>query len=627
MKFNPIAPGSVTLPAEAMMVAAHRLVYQLHGVLANKRGFTKMERNHMKQAITTLFHDVYGAFAMDDLFREAVNTSPLCGTGDKQLNPRPTWAGVRDYMSMEDLFMPVIEALCENMIVDFATSDEWHKEFAASLASKISAIAMALREPAGEGWVDPDNKTGYAFGRSWEIGTLFDNPRDDLEERCILLSVTLRANAPKELIDLVNDCLITPPTKKETDMTKTATAVSAAPTTLAASIKVPTGSPLQLINMVLSQNGMPEIEKIISELNDATARIAAAEATAKRANEEAAKIKLGAGTVVAAPTGSTDIPNGKIALAKAKDLFPVKSAAFDFELPIWNWDAAHPHVPEIDTDYVFREDSLLKVLYALLTNQPCYLHGHTGSGKTTLVEQVAARLNWPFARVNFDSEITRLDLIGRDVLGVDPTTGSTLSRFEEGILPRTMAQPYIMCFDEIDFVRPDIAYVMQRALEGNGLMLTEDGGRMIKPHMMFRIFATGNTVGQGDEFGMYQGARPQSMAFLDRFTVWIKVDYLSPADRFNLIKKHVPDLPDADAKVIDQYVGEHLEAFVNANVMQPISPRGYLALAEATAKFYTMYPATEKKKAMKLAFNMTILDRATAQDRAVLTGIIDRVTR
>jgi cobaltochelatase CobS len=259
------------------------------------------------------------------------------------------------------------------------------------------------------------------------------------------------------------------------------------------------------------------------------------------------------------------------------------------------------------------------VLYALITNQRAYLHGHTGTGKTTLVEQVGAFLFWPVMRVNFDSEITRMDLIGRDVLS--SVDGATTSTFVDGILPQMMSGPYIGIFDEIDFVRPDVAYVMQRALEGNGLMLTEDGGRIVKPHKMFRMFATGNTVGQGDEFGMYQGARPQSMALLDRFTVWVKIDYMNEADRSALIKSVGKGLSASVIRQISQYVGEHLEAFTTAKVLQPISPRTFLAFTSAASMFTSM----DVNEPVQQALQTTILDRASVQDRAVLNGLATRV--
>lgn len=373
----------------------------------------------------------------------------------------------------------------------------------------------------------------------------------------------------------------------------------------------------ELINFTLSRAGLPEIDELIDELNAASKAVSDAEARATSATTSVC--------VSSETEANGDIPSGKVTVAKAYDVFGLKRGknAFNFDVPVWEWDGNHPHVPEIDVDYVFRPFELMRVLYALISNQRAYLHGHTGSGKTTLIAQIAARLYWPFIRVNFDSEITRMDLVGRDVLTNDG--GVTTSRFVDGILPQMMSGPYIGCFDELDFVRPDVAYVMQRAFEGNGLLLTEDGGRMVKPNKMFRAFATGNTVGQGDELGMYQGARPQSLALLDRFTVWIQVDYMSADDRRKLISARCPFLSDTICQRIDQYVGEHIEAFTNAKVLQPISPRSFLALGNAIATFTAFFPSSKENLAIQQALETTILDRATAQDRVVLKGIADRV--
>jgi cobaltochelatase CobS len=186
-----------------------------------------------------------------------------------------------------------------------------------------------------------------------------------------------------------------------------------------------------------------------------------------------------------------------------------------------------------------------------------------------------------------------------------------------------MQSPCLGCFDEIDFVRPDIAYVMQRMLEGDSLVITEDGGRVVKPHPMFRAFATGNTVGQGDEHGMYQGARVQSTALLDRFSVWQRIDYLKPEDRDSLIKNRVPGLSDELRSKLNKYVTEHLQAFTTSKVLQPLSPRGFLGLADALVFFTSVVP--NKRDAVQQALESTILDRASVQDRVVLKGLADRV--
>ena len=307
------------------------------------------------------------------------------------------------------------------------------------------------------------------------------------------------------------------------------------------------------------------------------------------------------------------IPDGKMTMVKASTLFKGIDLTVDMEVPFWTWDGVHPDVPKEDPHYIFRAKELSTVLYALVTNKRCWLQGHTGSGKTTLLEQVAARLNYPFARVNFDSEITRADLIGRDTLKTEG--GVTVSEFVEGMLPRMMRSPYMGCFDEIDFARPDVAYVMQAALEGNALRITEDGDRLVKPNPMFRMFATGNTVGQGDEHGMYQGARAQSLAFLDRFTLWVRVNYLSETERDNLVTRHYPHLSKAMRTNLNKYVSEHLEAFTGGTVLQPITPRGMLAIAEAATILGSLSDA----------LNMVVLDRASGDDRSILKGIVDRV--
>ena len=315
-----------------------------------------------------------------------------------------------------------------------------------------------------------------------------------------------------------------------------------------------------------------------------------------------------------------------VTMRPAKELF-FGVTDNNIEVPVFEWKdsegnvVAHPDIPKQDPKYLFREKELTRVLYALMTNQRMYLHGHTGTGKTTLIEQVAAHLNWPVLRINFDSEITRMDLIGKTDLIADG--GTTTTQWQDGLLPKAMSNAYIAIFDEIDFCRPDVSYVMQAATEGNGMTLLEDGGRKVYPHQMFRMFATGNTVGQGDEFGMYQGARAQSLAFLDRFTIWQKVDYLPEGKRKELAQNAAPVLKSEIVDRISKYVTEHLEAFTGNNVLQPISPRGMMAVAKA-AEFLSLNGASDKG-ALSEALDMVVLDRCTQEDRAVLQGIKDRV--
>lgn len=376
----------------------------------------------------------------------------------------------------------------------------------------------------------------------------------------------------------------------------------------------------KLINMTLEAAKLPPIGELLDEVDALSLALKEAE------KELEAKAKVVPMPVAAPSVVKTGMPEGGLRYAKAKDVFGLKagSSLFNFDIPVWEWDAPHPDVPEVNENHLFDPYELMCVLIALVKNKPTYLHGHTGTGKTSLIEQVAARMNWPVFRINFDSEVTRADLLGKDSLIKED--GVTVSRFSEGVLPRYMQQGYVMIFDEFDFIRADVSYVMQRVLEKDRLVLTEDEGRVVTPHYMMRMFATGNTVGQGDEYGLYQGARVQSMALLNRFTNWKQIDYLDAGERTKLIRSTVPDLDDKTVELLAQYVTEHMAAFLeHQTISQPISPRDYLALADQAHTYLSYYPKGSRKDALNEAFKTTILDRANSNDRAVLAGIVDRV--
>jgi cobaltochelatase CobS subunit len=284
----------------------------------------------------------------------------------------------------------------------------------------------------------------------------------------------------------------------------------------------------------------------------------------------------------------------------------------NLSVPCLTWSFDHPSVPSASEGYVFRADLVDKLAYALSLNEKLWLTGHTGTGKSSLIDEFAARTNWPVVRINFDGEVGRMDLIGREVLRQED--GTTVSQFVDGIIPQAMQQPCILLLDEIDFVRPEVSYVLQRILENDGaLVLTEDGGRIVEPHPLFRIVATSNTKGQGDESGHYTGARSQSAAFLDRFTVWGEVPYLESSDLYPAIE--AMGLPKTDAISLASYYHEHVQAFINNSIHLPITPRGMLAWAK-------MFVATSD---LRTSFDATILNRGNEADQSVMKGIIDRV--
>ena len=304
---------------------------------------------------------------------------------------------------------------------------------------------------------------------------------------------------------------------------------------------------------------------------------------------------------------------------KASEVFGINDKELNFDVPVF--DEKTDNVPEIDPNYKFRTEYLVPVLWAITKNKKAWLSGHTGTGKSTLIAQVCAHLNYPLVRVNFDSEISRMDLVGRDVLKRDEN-GATVSTFIDGILPQALQQPCVLLCDEVDFIRPDVAYVFQRALEDEGLLISEDGGRLVKPHEHFRIVATANTQGQGDDFGIYQGARAQSIAFLDRFTVWVKCDYLKSGEEQRLIQEIVPEINLWALEQVMTYVKEHRQAFDDLKVSQPLSPRTVITLAEATMFYYD-----KAKKPLLRAAQDGILGKCNSADRTTIVGILDRVAK
>ena len=345
-----------------------------------------------------------------------------------------------------------------------------------------------------------------------------------------------------------------------------------------------------MLDATLSGAGVPSYDEIKSQIEAA-------------ANNVGGGLTVNIGNVAYA-SGSDDVPDldDEVKPSRLSELgLPTNH---DLPVNVLSWSFDHPGVPAKIEGYHFRPELVDSLAYALTVNERIYLSGHTGTGKSSLVDQVAAYLNWPVVRVNFDSEISRMDLIGREVLTQED--GTTVSKFVDGILPTAMQQPCILLLDEIDFVRPDVAYVLQRLLETDGeLVITEDGGRRVKPHPLFRIVATGNTKGQGDETGHYTGARTQSAAFLDRFCVWADVPYLDAAQITEMTGK----------SEIASYYAEHVAAFIDGQVNLPLSPRGVTAwnrMARVVGD-------------VKTAFNATLLNRATEADRAVMSGIADRV--
>lgn len=308
--------------------------------------------------------------------------------------------------------------------------------------------------------------------------------------------------------------------------------------------------------------------------------------------------------------------------------------ALDFKVDVVKWfdadgnEVRHPMCPDINENYQFRPALLQKFLASSAMGLNIWLHGHTGTGKSTFAEQCAARMGYPFYRINLDSNLERADLVGQIVLA--ESGGTTISRFDEGILPRAMPEPSWVCLDECDSGRPDILFVVQRALEGGGLMLTEDGGRLVKPHPQFRFIATANTRGQGDEYGLYSGVRPMNSAFMNRWHTQIEVPYLNKTDEKRMLKQMFPDIPerfDGDgADIIDllcQFAKEMRKAFDNGEISLPVSPRDLVGTL-ATFHFLTTNDTGTPIDCWNTAMAMSITDKASRDNKMRIGELIDR---
>src|ERR1700687_5327764 len=217
-----------------------------------------------------------------------------------------------------------------------------------------------------------------------------------------------------------------------------------------------------------------------------------------------------------APAG---LPDMKVSV---RQVFGIDS---DLEVPAYS--EVDPHVPDIDSDYRFDRATTLAILAGFAYNRRVIVTGYHGTGKSTHIEQVAARLNWPCTRVNLDSHISRIDLIGKDAIVLKD--GKQITEFREGILPWALQHACALVFDEYDAGRPDVMFVIQRVLEVEGKLTLLDQNRVIRPHPAFRLFATANTVGLGDTTGLYHGTQQINQGQMDRWNIVATLNYLPHA--------------------------------------------------------------------------------------------------
>ncbi len=274
-------------------------------------------------------------------------------------------------------------------------------------------------------------------------------------------------------------------------------------------------------------------------------------------------------------------------------------------------------VPDIDPTYKFDPDTTLAILAGFAYNRRVMIQGYHGTGKSTHIEQVAARLNWPCVRVNLDSHISRIDLIGKDAIKLED--GKQVTRFHEGILPWALRNPVAIVFDEYDAGRPDVMFVIQRVLEHDGKLTLLDQNEIITPHPSFRLFATANTVGLGDTTGLYHGVQQINQAQMDRWSLVATLNYLSHDAEAAIVLAKAPHYnTEKGRKIVNQMVSLAdltRTAFMAGNLSTVMSPRTVITWALNAEIF----------RNVGYAFRLTFLNKCDELERQTVAEFYQRL--
>jgi cobaltochelatase CobS len=303
------------------------------------------------------------------------------------------------------------------------------------------------------------------------------------------------------------------------------------------------------------------------------------------------------------------MPDTKVSVRK---LFNIDS---DMDVPAYS--EASEHTPEFDKDYLFDRDTTLAILAGFARNRRVIVTGYHGTGKSTHIEQVAARLNWPSVRINLDSHVSRIDLIGKDAIVLQD--GKQVTEFRDGILPWAYQRNVALVFDEYDAGRPDVMFVIQRILEASGRLTLLDQSRVIRPHAAFRLFATANTVGLGDTSGLYHGTQQINQAQMDRWSIVTTLNYLPHDKEVDIVLaksphyKTVKEGRDTVNKMV-RVADLTRNAFMAGDLSTVMSPRTVITWSENADIF----------KDIGFAFRLTFLNKCDELERTLVAEFYQR---
>ncbi|WP_242913309.1 cobaltochelatase subunit CobS [Brevundimonas pishanensis] len=301
-------------------------------------------------------------------------------------------------------------------------------------------------------------------------------------------------------------------------------------------------------------------------------------------------------------------PHRKVTL---REVFGIDS---DMLVPVF--DERDSHVPEIDPTYKFDPQTTIAICAGFAFDRRVMVQGYHGTGKSTHIEQVAARLNWPLVRINLDSHVSRIDLIGKDAIVLKD--GKQITEFREGILPWALQRPVALVFDEYDAGRPDVMFVIQRVLEAQGALTLLDQNRVIRPNPYFRLFATANTVGLGDTTGLYHGAQQINQAQLDRWNIVTTLNYLDHDVEAEIVAAKVPQYADENGRrqiaAMVRVADMTRNAFMNGDISTVMSPRTVITWAQNVEIFGDV----------GTAFRLTFLNKCDELERPTIAEFYQR---
>ena len=291
---------------------------------------------------------------------------------------------------------------------------------------------------------------------------------------------------------------------------------------------------------------------------------------------------------------------------------------FGIECPfkVCGFKSKNDHVPIIDKDYKFDPETTRAILAGFADNRRVIIQGYHGTGKSTHIEQVAARLNWSCVRINLDSHISRMDLIGKDSIVI--RDGKQITEFQEGMLPWAYQNPVALVFDEYDAGRPDVMFVIQRILESDSKLTLLDQSRIINPNRFFRLFATANTVGLGDTSGLYHGTQQINQGQMDRWNIVTTLNYLNNIEEEKIVLSKNKKLNNKEGKEIIHCMVSTADltrsGFINGDISTVMSPRTVITWAEN----YLLFNDIE------YSFKLAFLNRCDELERSVIEEYYQR---